>query len=101
MLIDIHNEKDAISGMIASAIQEILYKGLRIDGATLGHLESEMNTMMRAFQKKNKIYDYAVILIYDDLFDHFNGKIAYSLINTEGMEEFEKNKVEDLIEFNF
>ena len=100
-MLNIKQEKETTTDLIANAVQEILYKGLRIDGTTLCHLDDEMNTMMRAMQARNKIYDYAVILIYDELFSHYNGRIAYSLINTEGMDEFEKNKVEDLIEFNF
>lgn len=100
-MLNIEQEKIFINHLISLGIQEILYVGLRIDDNNLGYLEDEMNLFMKALQYKKQIYDFAVILTYNELFGHFDGKIAYSLISTEGMNEFEKNRVEALIEFNF
>lgn len=94
-MISILAEKENINYIISSAVQEILYKGLRIDGNNLGNLEDEMNLMMRALQLKNKVYDFAVMLSYDELFGHYQGKIAYSLIKSE------EDQYQDLVQFKF
>ncbi len=101
MILD-HNElKYKINIIIHEGIKEILYKGLRITGNNLGNLENEFNLFMKAMQKTNKVYDFAVIIVYDDLFNRFEGKIAYSLINTVNMSEEDTKKYEDIIVFYF
>jgi len=98
---NIQQGKDKINAMLSKGIQEILYKGLRVKEKSLGSLEDDVGVMLRAFQLKNIIYDYAVFITYSDLFNRFEGKIVYSLVNTENMEVEEANKYEAEIEFNF
>lgn len=93
-MLNVQGEKEKINNYITAGIQEILYKGLRIDGNNLGNLEDEMNLFMRALQIKNKVHDYAVLLEYDTLFG-YKGKIAYSLINSE------EDQYQDMVEFKF
>ena len=96
-----YQEKEKINNMILEPLQEILYKGLRVEGKSLGSLEDDIGVMLRAFQVKNIIYDYAVFIKYDELFNRFQGKIAYSLIDTENMTEAEAEPYEAVLEFNF
>ena len=98
---NLQQEKDKINTMLSNGIQEILYKGLRVKEKSLGSLEDDVGVMLRAFQLKNIIYDYAVFITYSDLFSRFEGKVVYSLINTENMEASEADKYEEQIEFNF
>jgi len=96
-----YQEKEKINEMILGPLQEILYKGLRVKEKSLGSLEDDIGVMLRAFQLKNIIYDYAVFIKYDELFKQFQGKIAYSLIDVENMTEVEAEPYEALLEFNF
>ena len=95
MILNPQQQKDEINKIISQGVQEILYKGLRIDNNNLGNLEDDMILMMRALQVKNKIYDFAVLLDYNNLFTHYEGKIAYSLINSE------EDLYQDIVEFKF
>jgi len=101
MITSLYEQKQKINYQISSAIQEILYKGLRVKEKSLGSLEDDVGIMLRAFQLKNIIYDYAVFITYSDLFKRFEGKVVYSLINTEKMTPEEADKYEVQIEFNF
>jgi hypothetical protein len=94
-MLSLSQEKDWVNSIISSGVQEILYEGLRIDGNNLGYLEDEMNLFMKALQHKNIVYDFAVMLSYDSLFSRFEGKIAYSLINSE------EPQFQDLVQFKF
>ena len=98
---NMQQEKDRINTMLHSGIKEILYKGLRIKENSLGHIEDDIGVMLRAFQLKNIIYDYAVFITYNEIFSRFEGKLVYSLINTEKMEAKEAEQFEVEIEFNF
>jgi hypothetical protein len=101
LVVNLQQEKDKINTMLSNGIQEILYKGLRVKEKSLGSLEDDVGIMLRAFQLKNIIYDYAVFITYSELFNRFEGKVVYSLINTENMEAKEADKYEALLEFNF
>jgi hypothetical protein len=95
MIIDINKTKEEINNIISSAVQEILHKGLRVQDNNLGNIEDDMILMMRALQVKNKIYDFAVMLSYNELLGYYEGKIAYSLINSE------ESQYQELVEFRF
>jgi hypothetical protein len=94
-------EKMKINDMLSKGIQEILYKGLRVKEKSLGSLEDDVGVMLRAFQLKNKIYDYAVFITYNSILNRFEGKVVYSLINTEKMTLEEASEYEEELEFNF
>jgi len=94
-------EKERLNEILTDGIQEILYTGLRVKEKSLGSLEDDIGVMLRAFQMKNLIYDYAVFITHNGLLNRFEGKLAYSLINTENMSEAEAEPYEALLEFNF
>jgi len=96
-----NDDKIILQNTIAEGIKEVLRKGLRIEGNSLGKLEDELSLFMKALQFKGRIYDFAVMITYNEMFNFFEGKIAYSLVNTENMPEEDKNKFEDLITFEF
>jgi hypothetical protein len=100
-LYTVESQKEEINDLIAEGLKEILHTGFKINDKTLGSLEDDISVFMSALQKKNKIYDYAVHIVWDDLFNKFQGKLAYVLINTKGFNAFEANKFEELIEFSF
>lgn len=83
MILNVQEEKALLNKYISAGVQEILYKGLRIEGNNLGSLEDDLNLFMKALQMKNKIYDFACILKWDPLFNRFEGKIVYDLINSD------------------
>lgn len=93
-MLNVNEEKERINNMISSVVLEIL-GGLVVDEDKLKIFEKEFDTFMRALQAKNKIYDYAVVLSYNDLLGRFEGRIAYSLINSE------ENTYQDMVEFKF
>lgn len=101
MIKNIQEMKNENEKIIVNAVKEILYKGLRVKEKSLGSLEDDVGLMLRALQIKNKIYDYAVFITYNSLLTRFEMKIAYSLINTEGMNKVEAEPYEAVIEFNF
>lgn len=96
-----YKEKEKINKMVSNGIQEILYKGLRVKEKSLGSLEDDIGVMLRAFQLKNVIYDYAVFITHNSLLNRFEGRLVYSLINVENMSAEEAEPYEALIEFNF
>jgi hypothetical protein len=98
---NIQEEKNKINLIISNGIQEILKKGLSVAEKSLGSLEDDIGIMLRALQLKNKIYDYAVFIKYNELLKRFEGRVAYSLINTENMTPEEQNKWEVVLDFNF
>jgi len=98
---NMYQEKERINKIIEGGLKEILTKGLKVQEKSLGSLEDDVGVMLRAFQLKNLIYDYAVFIKYNELFSRFEGKIVYSLINTENMEASEADKFEVELEFNF
>ncbi len=98
---NIQQEKEKINAMLSNGIQEILYKGLRVKEKSLGSLEDDVGVMLRAFQLKNVIYDYAVFITHNSLLNRFEGKVVYSLINTENMDAKEAEQWEVELEFNF
>ena len=98
---NIQQEKEKINAMLSNGIQEILYKGLRVKEKSLGSLEDDVGVMLRAFQLKNVIYDYAVFITHNSLLNRFEGKVVYSLIDTENMDVTEADKYEEEIEFYF
>jgi hypothetical protein len=98
---NMQQEKDRINAMLNNGIREVLYKGLRVKEKSLGGIEDDIGIMLRAFQLKNIIYDYAVFITYNELFKRFEGKLVYSLVNTENMTSEEADKYEVEIEFNF
>ena len=95
MILNINEEKEKINSYIVAGVQEILYKGLRIDGNNLGNLEDDINLFLRAMQVKNKIYDYACMLKYDGFLKRYEGIIIYNLINSDDL------KYEEEIKFYF
>jgi len=95
MILDITKQKEEINHIVSSAVQEILHKGLRVQDNNLGNIEDDIILMMRALQLKNKVYDFAVMLSFNDLFSHYEGKIAYALINSE------EPQYQELVEFKF
>jgi len=99
MIVNIKQEKDIINNIISEGIKEILYKGLRIQGNSLGHIEDDCNLLLRALQVKNRIHDFACMLSYNHMFKHYEGKIIYSLINTENLNDAEL--YEEEINFRF
>ena len=102
MLIEnLQDEKNKINDYLSKGVQEILYKGLRVKEKSLGSLEDDISVMLRAFQLKNKIYDYAVFITHNSLLNRFEGKIIYSLINTEKMDPKEAEQWEVELEFFF
>ena len=98
---NLFQEKERINKIIVEAVKEILYKGLRIQEKSLGSLEDDVGLMLRAFQLKNKIYDYAVFITHNGLVNRFEMKLIYSLIDTEKMEAKEAEKFEVELDFNF
>jgi hypothetical protein len=98
---NIQEEKLKMNKMLSGGIQEILYKGLRVKEKSLGSLEDDIGIMLRAFQLKNKLYDYAVFITHNGLLNRFEGKVVYSLINTEKMEAKEAEQWEVELEFFF
>ena len=95
--------KEEVNNIIVAGINEILaYKlGRVIEPSDIEAIRVDLNYMLKAMRFKNKIYDYACSIGWDDLFQKYVGKIAYSLVNTENMHEEDKNKYEDLIQFSF
>jgi len=100
MIKTLSEQKDNINKLILGAINEILYKGLRVTDKTLGSLEDDISLFMRALQIKNKIYDFAVSINYNEIISRYEGKIIYSLVNTENMGN-DASTYEDEINFNF
>ena len=96
-----YQEKERINKMLSNGIREILYKGLRVHEKSLGSLEDDIGAMLRAFQLKNIIYDYAVFITHNGLLNRFEGKVAYSLIDVSKMTEEEAAPYETVLEFNF
>jgi len=94
-------QQENINYILSEGIKEILKKGLKVKEKSLGSLEDDINSMLRAFQLKNRIWDYAVFINYNELLKRFEGKIAYSLVNTEHMKEEDKSLYETSVEFNF
>ena len=101
MIGNLQQEKENINKILSSGIQEILYRGLRVKEKSLGSLEDDIGVMLRAMQLKNKIYDYAVYITHNGLFNRFEGKVIYSLVNTEAMRPEDVAKFEVELEFSF
>ena len=98
MIKSVQAQKDEINSLILSALKEILYKNMRITSTTLGYLEDEVGVFMKALTSKNKIYDYAVKIDYNELLKVFEGIIIYQLIKIDNPEydaEFAKIGKED------
>jgi hypothetical protein len=93
MILHVQEAKDEVDKIISHAITEIIEIGRRTTESTIGSLEDDINTMLRALQAKNKIYDYACVIEPGPL--KFHGKIAYNLINSDDP------KYESVIEFYF
>jgi len=100
LILSISDQKESINSLILPGLQEILHKGLRVHDKSLGSLEDDIGIMMRALQIKNKIYDYAVIINPNPLMGIYEGRIIYSLINTEKMNN-DASEYEEVIEFTF
>lgn len=94
MIRNINDEKDFINEFIANGLREIVYKGLKFND-NIGNVEDEINTLLRALQFKNKIYDYACNIEFNDLIGQFEGTIVYDLVNTK------ENTYSETIKFNF
>ena len=95
-----NQEIEELNDLIALGLQEILHKGRQVHSTSIGSLEDDINLFMRALQLKNKIFDYATIIELNFM-NIYEGKLAYSIVNTEGMPEIDKARYEELINFNF
>lgn len=100
MIPTLNEQKDELNKIIYAGIKEILHKGLRIRTKDLGSLEDDFGLFMRALQLKNKIFDYAVLVNYNEAVNTFEGKIIYSLCNTENMGN-DASEYEEVVDFNF
>lgn len=100
IFLTIKEQKEEINKIILPGIKEILHKGMRVSDKTLGGLEDDLGMLMKALQVKNKIYDYAVMCNYNSLLRYYEGKIIYSLVNTEKMGN-DASEYEEILEFRF
>ena len=95
MITNIIEEKNRLNAIISLGIKEILSSFSLIREEDIVIIERDCNDLMRALQKRNKIFDFACLIQYNNLNGNYEGKIAYSLINSE------ESKYQDLIEFQF
>ena len=92
MIRDIKQEKDIINQYIAKVISEIFMNQI-ITEESMPAYRTDLEDFMKAMQLKNKVYDYQVMLAANYLTGKYEGKIAYSLINSDD------DTYQDLIEF--
>lgn len=87
--------KEEVNLLIADALQEIFHAGRLVTTTSVGSMEDDIRLFMRAMQIKNKIYDFAVNIEYNSIVNMYEGKVAYSLINSTD------NEYQDYVEFRF
>ena len=80
-MLNLQSEKSKINAIIEGGLKEIIHKGLRVDGKTIGLLEDDISLLLKAMQYKNMIYDYAVRI--DQGIGFYSGVIVYDLIKTD------------------
>ena len=100
MISNLIEEKNIINSIISSSLKEILHRGLRVSHKSLGSLEDDIKLLLRALQTKNRIYDYVVTIDYNHLLKLYEGKIIYSLVNTENMGD-KASDFEEELNFTF
>jgi len=98
MIKTIREQKEEVINLILPPLKEIIYVGLRVDNKTIGTLEDDIRLLMRALQTKNKIYDFEIDI--KPTFGSYEGKIIFSLINTENMGD-DASDYEEEINFVF
>lgn len=88
-------QKQEINLIIVSALKEILQKGLVLNEKSIGSLEDDISLLMKALASKRKIYDFAVMINFNELLNIYDGIIVYDLINTDD------DRYSETINFNF
>ena len=86
-MILIQDQKNNINSIIMNAAKEILPLGSTIDENTLPRIRQDFNYLLQALKTRNLIYDSVVLIEYQDLFQYYSIKIAYSLGPVDSIDE--------------
>jgi len=98
MIKSVKEQKEEVIKLILPPLKEIIYVGLRVDKKSIGTLEDDIRTLMRALQLKNKIYDFEIDIKPN--LGRYDGKIIFSLVNTENMGD-NASEYEEEVDFSF